>query len=72
MLFGRGNQQISPGIIKRVSKEKIKVICTPAKLMGIVNRTFKVDTGDSEVDELLRGRIRVITDYNEIRLVMVE
>ena len=72
MLFGRGNQQISPGIIRRVSKEKIKVICTPAKLMGIVNRTFKVDTGDSDVDKLLRGRIRVITDYNEIRLVMVE
>ncbi len=72
MLFGRGNQQISPGVIERVGKEHIFVISTPSKLKGIDGETLKVDTGDSSVDELLRGYIRVITDYNEIRLMQVE
>jgi predicted polyphosphate/ATP-dependent NAD kinase len=72
MLFGRGNQQISPGVIERVGKEHIFVISTPSKLKGIDGETLKVDTGDPSVDELLRGYIRVITDYNEIRLMRVE
>ncbi|MFW9944189.1 MAG: ATP-NAD kinase family protein [Candidatus Sifarchaeia archaeon] len=71
MLFGRGNQQISPSIIERVGKDHILVICTPAKLRGIEGGTLKTDTGDQRVDEMLRGFIRVITDYNEIRLVRV-
>lgn len=72
MLFGRGNQQISPGIIERVGKDHIFVICTLSKLKGIDGETLKVDTGDTLVDELLRGYIRVITDYNEVRLIPVE
>lgn len=72
MLFGRGNQQISPGVIRRVGKEHIMVISTPSKLRGIAGGTLKVDTGDSEVDDLLRGYIRVISDYNEIRVIKVE
>ncbi len=72
MIFGRGNQQISPEIIKRVGKEHILVIATPSKLRDISSRTLKVDTGNPSVDEMLRGYIRVITDYNEIRLIKVE
>ncbi len=72
MLFGRGNQQISPKIIDLVGKEHITVISTPAKLQGIAEGTFKVDTGQPATDEMLRGYIRVITDYNEIRLIKVE
>ncbi|MFW9958911.1 MAG: ATP-NAD kinase family protein [Candidatus Odinarchaeota archaeon] len=72
MLFGRGNQQISPGIIERVGRDHIFVISTLSKLKGIDGETLKVDTGDTLVDELLRGYIRVITDYNEIRLLHVE
>ncbi|MFW9798946.1 MAG: ATP-NAD kinase family protein [Candidatus Thorarchaeota archaeon] len=71
MLFGRGNQQISPRVIEKVGKDRILVICTPAKLQGIDGGTLKVDTGDESIDEILRGYIRVITDYNEIRLVKV-
>jgi predicted polyphosphate/ATP-dependent NAD kinase len=72
MLFGRGNQQISPGIINRVGRDHIIVISTLSKLRGIESETLKVDTGDSMVDEILRGYIRVITDYNEVRLIRVE
>ncbi len=71
MLFGRGNQQISPKIIELVGKDRILVISTPSKLNGIEGGILRVDTGSSSVDELLHGYIRVITDYNEIRLVKV-
>jgi predicted polyphosphate/ATP-dependent NAD kinase len=72
MLFGRGNQQISPGIIERVGKDNIMVISTPSKLKGIAGEVLRVDTGDSKVDEMLKGYIRVITDYNEMRLIKIE
>ncbi len=72
MLFGRGNQQISPKIIRLVGKDHIRVLSTHSKLKGIAGKTLKVDTGDPEVDDILRGYIRVITDYNEVRLVKVE
>ena len=58
--------------IERVGREHIFVISTPSKLKGIDGETLKVDTGDITVDEILRGYIRVITDYNEIRLIRVE
>ncbi|NHI89629.1 MAG: ATP-NAD kinase [Candidatus Thorarchaeota archaeon] len=72
ILFGRGNQQISPGIIERVGKDQIMVISTPSKLKGIAEETLRVDTGNLEVDKMLRGYIRVITDYNEMRLIKIE
>lgn len=72
MLFGRGNQQISPRIINLVDRDHIIVICTPAKLKGIAGEILRVDTGDPQVDTMLRGYIRVVTDYNEIRLIKIE
>ncbi len=72
MLFGRGNQQISPSIIQRVGRDHILVLMTPSKLRSIEGGVLRVDTGDARVDEMLRGYMRVITDYAEIRLVKVE
>ena len=72
ILFGRGNQQISPGIIKRVERDQIMVISTPSKLKGIAGEALRVDTGNPNVDKMLRGYIRVITDYNEMRLIKIE
>lgn len=72
MLFGRGNQQISPRIIESVGRDRIVVICTPSKLKGIADETLRVDTGDTQIDNMLRGYIRVVTDYNEMRLIKIE
>jgi predicted polyphosphate/ATP-dependent NAD kinase len=72
MLFGRGNQQISPRIIDLVGRDHIIVISTPAKLKGIAGEILRVDTGNPQVDTMLRGYIRVVTDYNEIRLIKIE
>lgn len=63
ILLGRGNQQISPQVIRKLGKDKILVVATVGKLRGIEGKALRVDTGDSEVDSLLRGSIRVVTDY---------
>lgn len=71
MLLGRGNQQISPEIIRRIGKEKIIVVATKSKIQGIEGNLLRVDTGDQEVDRMLKGYIRVVTDYREWRLMQV-
>jgi len=72
ILLGRGNQQISPEIIKRVEKQKIIVAATKSKLQSIEGNVLRVDTGDAEVDKMLKGYIKVATDYREWRLMQVQ
>jgi len=71
ILFGRGNQQISPEVIRRVGKEHIIVVATQRKLRDIADGVLRVDTQDPEVDEYLRGYIRVIIDYRLWRMVKI-
>jgi predicted polyphosphate/ATP-dependent NAD kinase len=72
ILFGRGNQQISPEIIRKVGKERIIVAATRNKLKNITGNVLRVDTGDPRIDELLRGYMKVVTDYREWRLTPVK
>jgi predicted polyphosphate/ATP-dependent NAD kinase len=72
ILLGRGNQQISPEVIRRAGKERIVVGATKGKLQGIEGGVLRVDTGDADVDAMLQGYIRVITDYREWRIMQVQ
>jgi len=70
-IFGRGNQQISPKVIRKVGLDNIIVIATKSKLANL--RSLKVDTGDQSLDEEFRNRkIKVIIDYKMERLITVE
>jgi len=62
-VFGRGNQQISPSIIRAVGKDNIVIAATPAKLATLHGKPLLVDTGDAALDNELTGYTRVVTDY---------
>lgn len=64
-IFGRGNQQLSPDVIRRVGRDHIVVVATPTKLAQLDRRPFLVDSGDLALDDTLRGVIRVVTGYRE-------
>ncbi|NJE30668.1 ATP-NAD kinase [Thermococcus sp. 18S1] len=67
-LFGRGNQQFSAEVLRRIPRENITVVATPSKLE---NGPLRVYTGNREVDEKLRGYIRVRVSPWMERLVRV-
>jgi predicted polyphosphate/ATP-dependent NAD kinase len=64
-LLGRGNQQISPEVIRRAGRENILIVCLASKIAALQGRPLLVDTGDLEVDHLLVGYTEVVTGYHE-------
>ena len=64
-IFGRGNQQLSPELIRQLGKENILVVATKKKLQALEGRPLIADTGDLELDKALSGPIRVVTGYHD-------
>ena len=64
-IFGRGNQQLSPRIIKAIGKDNIIIIATKTKISDLASRPLIVDTGDSELDQTLSGFMTITTGYKD-------
>jgi predicted polyphosphate/ATP-dependent NAD kinase len=70
-IFGRGNQQISPEVIRRVGLDNIIVVATEGKLRSL--ESLRVDTGDSNLDAAFQKRkVKVVADYKTEYLMSVE
>ena len=69
-VFGRGNQQISPKVIRKVGLHNILVVASQSKLQSLGN--LRVDTGDAKLDEEFQKRkLTVIADYKTEYLMRV-
>jgi len=70
-VLGRGNQQLSPTVIKRIGLNNIVVVATPAKLAR--TPVLRLDTGDCALDEEMISSkfLPVIIGYRRNRLVKV-
>jgi predicted polyphosphate/ATP-dependent NAD kinase len=64
-IFGRGNQQISPSVIRSVVREDIIVVATKEKLALLKGKPLLVDTGDEALNEALSGYLKVTTGYRD-------
>lgn len=64
-LLGRGNQQLTPELIRRAGRDHLVVIATRSKLAALEGRPLIVDSGDPDLDQELTGYIPVITGYEE-------
>ena len=60
--LGRGNQQISAEVVRRVGRDNIILVATSEKLTALGGELL-VDTGDPPMDDTLSGYIRVVTGY---------
>jgi predicted polyphosphate/ATP-dependent NAD kinase len=60
-ILGRGSQQISAAILRRVGEENLIIVATPHKLAELPQ--LLVDTGDLQMDSILAGKRMVVTGY---------
>lgn len=70
-LFGRGNQQFSPAVIRRLGKENIRILASRTKLGTLDGRPLVVDTGDPELDRALCGLWPITAGYRDTLLYRV-
>jgi len=70
-VFGRGNQQLSPNVIKAIGRDNIIIVATKTKLESLEQRPLLVDTGDVELDKALSGFVKVTTGYNDYVMVQM-
>ncbi len=64
-IFGRGNQQFSPEVIRRVGQENITIVAAKSKIAELQGRPLLIDTNDPALDAELCGYRRVITGYDD-------
>lgn len=67
MLLGRGTQMFRPEVLKKIGWDALRVLAPPEKLTGL--RALHVDTGDPDFDVTAPRHIRVITGWNETRMM---
>jgi predicted polyphosphate/ATP-dependent NAD kinase len=64
-LFGRGNQQLSPEVIRRIGLDHLWIVAVAGKIYSLPDQSLFVDTGDESLDDALRGYRKVIVGWQE-------
>ncbi len=64
-IIGRGNQQISPRVLRAIGLENLRVVATKRKLGTLEGRPLLVDSGDMALDDAFPDVVRVWAGYKE-------
>lgn len=70
-LFGRGNQQLSATVLRRIGRHNILIVATQAKLVALDGSGLLVDTGDEDLDRHLGGWHRLMTGPDQFTMYRV-
>ncbi len=69
MLLGRGTQVLRPELLRRIGWDHLTVMAPPEKLLGLEG--IHVDSGDPGFDAEAPQWLRVVSGWNETRMVRV-
>ncbi len=64
-ILGRGNQQISPRVVRAIGLDHLRVVATKRKLGTLQGRPLLVDSGDPQLDDSFPAAVRVWAGYKE-------
>ena len=64
-IFGRGNQQLSPAVIRAIGRQHIHLLATKSKIQALDGRPLISDSGDPQLDRELSGMLRISCGYND-------
>lgn len=64
-ILGRGNQQISPRVLRAIGLDHLRVVATKRKLGTLQGRPLLVDSGDPQLDDSFPAAVRVWAGYKE-------
>lgn len=70
-LFGRGNQQFTPEVIRAVGPDNVIVVAAKSKIADLGSRPLLVDTNDASLDRQFSGLCRVNTGYDDYLLYRI-
>ena len=70
-LIGRGNLQLSPSVLRKISIDEILGVVTPAKLISV--RSLRIETGDKKLDENFSKKkyMKVLQGYRTTRVLPI-
>lgn len=64
-ILGRGNQQISPRVVRAIGLDRLRVVATKRKLRTLEGRPLWVDSGDASLDDAFPDAVRVWAGYKD-------
>jgi predicted polyphosphate/ATP-dependent NAD kinase len=70
-LLGRGNQQLSPAVLRAIGPVNVLVVASLSKLAALGSQPLFVDTGDAALDRELSGHRRVVTGTGQETVILV-
>ena len=71
IVFGRGNQQLSPDVIRRIGPDHIMYLATAEKIRRLNGQPLRVDSGDETLNSELSGMVRIMTGYDQYMLYKI-